>query len=443
MTAPIQSIDIGGIDERAAEIDRPFDQASRVLSRRGGESPATEAERTDGATGDDARGRRLEGIGCRDHAPYATSMTSRSAVASDGRGLRYGIIGTGMMGCEHIVNISHLDDAVVTAVSDPHPQSLDWARTALGSNGDVAEFSDHRALLESGLCDVVVIASPNHTHHDVLLDALDAGVHLLVEKPLCTTVEHCREVIERADATDVPGRVVWMGLEYRFMPPTRRVLAEVGAGTIGGLRMVAIREHRFPFLQKVGDWNRFNRNTGGTLVEKCCHFFDLMNRLIDRPAVRVMASGGQDVNHLDERYDGEVPDILDNAFVVVDYEGGARAMLDLCMFAEASRNEQEISVVGDEGKVEALVTEGVVRIGRRSDGWGNVSTEEIADEKVRHVGMHHGASYLEHVALADAIRSNQPAEVTLRDGLAAVAIGVAAHRSIDEGRVVELAEILG
>lgn len=207
--------------------------------------------------------------------------------------------------------------------------------------------------------------------------------------------------------------------------------------------MVAIREHRFPFLQKVGDWNRFNRNTGGTLVEKCCHFFDLMNLLIGRRPLRVMASGAQDVNHLDEIYDGEVPDILDNAFVIVDYEGGARAMLDLCMFAEASRNEQEISVVGSEGKVEALVTEGIVRIGRRSDGWGNVRTDTIVDSQVRHVGMHHGASYLEHVALIEAIRSGLQPEVTLDDGLLSVALGVAAHRSIDEGRIIDLAEILG
>jgi myo-inositol 2-dehydrogenase / D-chiro-inositol 1-dehydrogenase len=57
--------------------------------------------------------------------------------------------------------------------------------------------------------------------------------------------------------------------------------------------MLTIREHRFPFLEKVGDWNRFNRNTGGTLVEKCCHFFDLMRLILRDDPVRVMASGGQ------------------------------------------------------------------------------------------------------------------------------------------------------
>jgi predicted dehydrogenase len=315
---------------------------------------------------------------------------------------------------------------------------------AVGLDTPLARFETHDQLIASGLCDAVVIASPNHTHHAVLLDVLASPLHVMVEKPLCTTVDDCIDVIAAAEAvaTRWPDRVVWMGLEYRYMPPTTAVLHEVRHGSLGAVRMVAIREHRFPFLPKVGNWNRFNRNTGGTLVEKCCHFFDLMNQVVDRRPLRVMASGAQDVNHLDERYDGETPDILDNAFVVVDYEGGARAMLDLCMFAEASRNEQEISVVGDRGKVEALVTEGVVRIGHRADGIGKVTERRVDDPAIAHRGMHHGASYLEHVAFRDAILERRPAEVTLHDGLMSVAIGAAAHRSIELGRTVDLQEVL-
>jgi predicted dehydrogenase len=358
--------------------------------------------------------------------------------------LRYGVIGTGMMGVEHINNLLRLPDAVVTAISDPHPRSRDWAQLAVGLDTPLQRFETHHELLASGLCDAVVIASPNHTHHGVLLDVLRTPHHVLVEKPLCTTVADCQEAIDLADATAArwPGRVVWMGLEYRYMPPTQAVVREVADGTIGRLRMVAIREHRFPFLVKVGNWNRFTRNTGGTLVEKCCHFFDLMNLLVGTPPLRVMASGAQDVNHLDESYDGERPDILDNAYVIVEYAGGVRAMLDLCMFAEASRNEQEISVVGDAGKVEALVTEGVVRVGRRADGIGKVSERLVHDDGVRHEGMHHGASYLEHVAFMDAIRRGIPAAVTLQDGMMSVAVGAAAHRSIDEGRPVTIQEVL-
>lgn len=358
--------------------------------------------------------------------------------------LRYGVIGTGMMGVEHIANLLHLEGAAVTAISDPHPESRSWARLAVGLDTPLHLFESHHDLLASGECDAVVIASPNHTHHEVLLDVLSTPHHVMVEKPLCTTVAHCAEVVAAADATAVewPDRVVWMGLEYRYMPPTTAVLHEVRQGSVGDVRMVAIREHRFPFLPKVGNWNRFTRNTGGTLVEKCCHFFDLMNLVVGRPPLRVMASGGQDVNHLDESYDGEVPDILDNAYVVVEYEGGARAVLDLCMFAEASRNEQEISVVGHLGKVEALVTEGVVRVGRRADGIGRVTERAVHDDAIRHQGMHHGASYLEHVGFRDAIVHGRPAAVTLHDGLLSVAVGEAAHRSIELGRPVAMQEVL-
>ena len=359
--------------------------------------------------------------------------------------IRYGVIGTGMMGIEHINNLLQLPGARVTAVADPHEASRAWAQLAVGLDTPLATFESHHELLASGLCDAVVIATPNFTHHEVLLDVLRTPHHVMVEKPLCTTVPHCLEAIEVATSTSErwPDRVVWMGLEYRYMPPTAAVLHEVRGGAVGTVQMVAIREHRFPFLPKVGNWNRFNRNTGGTLVEKCCHFFDLMNLLVGTTPVRVMASGAQDANHLDERYDGETPDILDNAYVIVEYEGGARAVLDLCMFAEATKNEQEISVVGPLGKVEAMVSEGIVRIGRRADGMGQYSERPVHDPAVLHTGMHHGASYLEHVDFADAIRTGVAASVTLHDGLMSVAIGVAAHRSIAERRPVTIHEVLG
>lgn len=392
------------------------------------------------------------------------TATNSSATAP----VRYGVIGTGMMGVEHIQNILAIEGAEVTAVADPHPESQNWARIAVrtwfdqkpyqhglvgkGSGGPVAPtnlavFDDHVEMLDSGLVDAVVIASPNHTHLDVLLDVLDRPIHVLVEKPLCTTLADCRRVVEAADAATerFPDRVVWMGLEYRYMPPIRRLLAEVEAGTVGQPRMVAIREHRFPFLVKVDNWNRFSRNTGGTLVEKCCHFFDLMISITGAKPVKVMASGAQDVNHLDESYDGETPDILDNAYVVVDFDNGARAMLDLCMFAEASKNEREISVVGPSGKLEALDTESLIRVGRRTDdivsGINIVSEERVNAPNVKHIGLHHGASYLEHVDFLNAIVTGRSADVTLRDGLWSAAIGFAAHRSIETGLPVRLDQL--
>jgi len=350
--------------------------------------------------------------------------------------LRYGIIGSGMMGLEHMLNVRLFDDARVTAIADPFEASRENGRK-LAPEAEI--YADYRELLARAPVDAVVISTPNSTHVDVLADVFQTDFHVLVEKPLCTTVEDCRKV--QVAARRHRG-VVWVAMEYRYMPPVTRVIEEARAGSVGSLRMMAIREHRFPFLRKVGDWNRFARNTGGTLVEKCCHFFDLMNLVMGTRPLRVFASGAQDVNHLDEVYGGEVPDILDNAYVIVDYEGGARAMLDLCMFAEATRNEQEIAIVGDKGKLECFIPESSVVIGRRTPR--SVVTHAVTvDEKILKAGFHHGSTYYEHLYFQRAIREGRPAEVSVGDGLLAVAVGQAAELSIQTRQPVELAALVG
>ena len=358
--------------------------------------------------------------------------------------MRFGVIGTGMMGIEHIANLIALDGAEVAAVCDNWEPSLKAAQHELACSGldPVPTFENQRDLLDAGLCDAVVVATPNHLHTDIVLDVASAGIPQLVEKPLATTLDDCRRIIDGIVALGAAAPLVWVGLEYRYMAPVAALIEQAHAGTVGTIRMVAIREHRFPFQPKVGDWNRFNRNTGGTLVEKCCHFFDLMRVLVPSEPVRVMASGAQDLNHLDERYCGETPDILDNAFVIVDFASGARALLDLCMFADATRNQEELSVVGDDGKLEALIPDDVVRIGTR----GRHSIGNVEERNVRTsapvVGSHHGSSFVELQRFRDAVNAGTPAECTPADGLWSVAIGHAAHLSIDEGRPVQMSELL-
>lgn len=347
--------------------------------------------------------------------------------------IRYGIIGTGMMGIEHIRNLVLLPNAEVVAAADPNERSRSWAVSAAPG---LAMFSDYREMLDRANMDAVIVATPNHTHAPVLKDVLEHGSHILCEKPLCTTVEDCRWVVDA-----VRGRrgLFWVGMEYRYAPPVGRFVSEVHGGAAGRIRMLSIREHRFPFLPKVDDWNRFNRNTGGTLVEKSCHHFDLMRHVLRAEPVRVLASGGRDVNHREESYGGEVPDIIDNAFVVVDFDNGARAMHDLCMFAEASRHAQELSAVGDRGKVECLLPEGSVVTGRRGHGSPESVHVEVPPEVLR-AGSHHGATYYELLAFHVAIQEGMPAQVSALDGLKAVAMGVAAQQSMDEGRPVAMSE---
>ena len=263
----------------------------------------------------------------------------------------------------------------------------------------------------------------------------------MCEKPLATTVADARTIVERVARYD---RVFWTGMEYRFMPPMAALIARVHAGDIGPVRMLAMREHRFPFLVKVGDWNRFSANTGGTMVEKCCHFFDLMRLILRAEPVRVYCSGGQDVNHLDERYGGRAPDIIDNSYTVVDFDGGQRAMLDLCMFADGAEEQEELVVTGPLARLRLAVPPGELEYAPRAGpGPKRVTRERIAvAADALAAGSHFGATFHQHQAFAAAVRGEGPVAVTADDGLRAVAMGVAAELSARERRAVAMAEVL-
>ncbi|KAH8050853.1 D-xylose 1-dehydrogenase [Aureococcus anophagefferens] len=319
--------------------------------------------------------------------------------------LKFCIAGTGAMGLEHIRNICLLKDrgCTIVAVADSDARGMREARETLDTCGfeDCKVFDDWHALFGCG-ADALIICTPNYQHVEGLV------------------AKHCHG-----------GKPCFMvGMEYRWMPPIAKLVETVDSKKLGATKMVSIREHRFPFLHKVGHWNRFNKWTGGTLVEKACHFFDLMRRLVQDDVVSVCASGGGGVNHQDESYDGEKPDILDFALVIVTYASGATSALDLCMFAEDMQTEA-VSVVGTLGKAEAKCPECTFRV------------EHVGvDDKIKAAGFHEGATYFELGAFATAAAHGLDVPVSVRDGTMAVAMGAAAHLSLAEGRKVDLAEIL-
>ena len=356
--------------------------------------------------------------------------------------IKYGIIGAGTMAREHILNISLIENAEVVALSDPHEASLNQCKDILKKK--VPCFKNHQDMIKENLVDVYLISSPNFTHIEILKDVIKTKKHILVEKPLCTNTKDCLEI--KKLTKDYPS-LFWTAMEYRYMPPVAKFIDEIHNKTIGELKTLTIREHRFPFLKKINNWNRFEKNTGGTLVEKCCHFFDLMRLIAKSKPISVYASGGQDVNHLDEEYDGKKPDIIDNAYVIVNFENGARSLLELCMFAENSDMQEELVATGNKGKIETSVPSNEsgkissnLRIGMR-DGETRLETIEV-DKKILEAGHHHGSTYYEHLAFLNAIKNNSNPEVSLNDGLIAVAVGEAAEKSIKLKRLVKLEEII-
>lgn len=358
------------------------------------------------------------------------------------RTINYGIIGCGMMGQEHLRNIALLDGAQVAAIFEP---DAEMAKEAISFAPEATLCESLEALLDRDDLDCLLVASPNHLHVPQLKVIAERNpLPLLMEKPLFTNPKDEETLLAFKDTYPAP---IWVAMEYRYMPAIQTFIDEVNKAT-GGVKMLTIREHRFPFLSKVGHWNRFNENSGGTLVEKCCHFFDLMRLIIGADPVRIMASAGQEVNHLDETYDGKASDIWDTAYVIVDFANGARGMLELSMYAEGSKFQEEISAVGPEGKIEALVPGpgrfwpehlgappvSQVIISPRSPK-GPKTVEVPVDPTILEAGDHNGSTFYQHQRFLEVVRGNGTPEVTLMDGLQAVKMGLLAQSSATDGNV--------
>ncbi|MTH96153.1 Gfo/Idh/MocA family protein [Roseibium sp. RKSG952] len=360
--------------------------------------------------------------------------------------VNYGVIGCGMMGQEHLRNIALLPGTRISAIHEP---DAGMAALAAGLAPYARMAGSLEDLLEVPELDCLLISSPNHLHVAQMEHiARTRPLPLLVEKPLCTDPADLARLETFRDSYPAP---VWVAMEYRYMPPIAALINQAAQAT-GGIAMLTIREHRYPFLDKVGAWNRFNRYSGGTFVEKCCHFFDLMRLILQSEPVRIMASGGQAANHLAERYHGETPDVFDHGYVIVDFESGARSMLELCMFAEGARYQEEISAVGPAGKIEALVP-GPGRFWPADQGPPPVPQVIVSprhpkaprpldvpvDPRLLEVGDHNGSTYYQHERFLALVRGvTATPEVSIEDGWRAVAMGLAAQTSMQTGQAVIL-----
>jgi len=250
--------------------------------------------------------------------------------------LNIGLLGAGWFGREaHLRNLVSLEGVNVVAASSRSEDSLQQAREIAGAGLQV--FHDWRELLQIESLDAVIVSLVNNQHHAACIAAFEAGKHVLCEKPLGLTMRECDEIIAAAKAA---GRVLQVGHEMRFQRLYQHMHRMVQAGDVGNPRMIWCREFRGPMRP---GWRSSETLTGGTILEKNCHHFDLFHWMLDETPVRVAATGGRDV--LLDR------EVLDNAYVTVDFAGGQRAVLELCLFAPYG-GDCEIGVAGSLGRID-------------------------------------------------------------------------------------------
>ena len=250
--------------------------------------------------------------------------------------INIGLLGAGWFGREaHLKNLQRLPGVSVVAVSSRSADSRAASSELIGDQ--LQTFDDWRDLLKIDSLDAVIVALTNDQHHAAAMAAFAAGKHVLCEKPLGLTIAECDEIIA---ASKSAGKVLQIGHEMRHQALYQKMKSMIANGDVGDPRVMWCREYRGPMRP---GWRSSEKLTGGMLLEKNCHHFDLFNWMLDATPLRVSAFCGTDVLTGTE--------LLDNAQVIVEYEGGRRAVLEICLFAP-SGGDCEIGIVGSGGRID-------------------------------------------------------------------------------------------
>ena len=370
----------------------------------------------------------------------------RASINPTGKKPGYGIIGTGMMGREHIRAVLQLEQAELIGLCDSHPKSLKLGVAEVIRSGGKAPkiYSDTAALASDPDVDAILICTPNFTHRAVFDQVKASGKPIFLEKPMATTLEDAFYLAQ--GALRYPA-AIQLGMQYRYKSQYQLALSALDRNELGSVKMISLCEYRPPFLSKVREWNKFSEYSGGTLVEKCCHYFDLMNRIAGAPPARVYASGGRAVNFADFEYKGKPSDIDDHALVVVDYENGVKAQFALNMFSEELF--EALTVGGSEGTLhtEEYASFKPDRPSRSSiriqtpdhpayEGIDCTFPEDIE------IGGHYGSTLFEHQRFRDQLTGATNDGATCAEGLWAIITAWMAQVSMQQGNVVNVREML-
>lgn len=360
---------------------------------------------------------------------------------------RFNCIGTGTMGQEHIRVTDFEGRATIHGVYDPEPLSIENAKVAHSRYSDdpLIVYASIEEACEDPDVDGIVICTPNYSHIDAVRVAAKSGKHILVEKPVATTIADAYEIAQIAGSYD---GIFQVGLQYRYKAIYREAIHEaLERRTLGDIKTVGMAEHRMPFLDKVGQWNKFERLSGGTLVEKCCHYFDLINLFAQSRPKSVFASGSMAVNFREFENEHGKSDILDNAAVVIEYENGVRGSFSLVMFVPMFY--EEVVLCGDVGRLRAFenldfLPGETLKSGIEIFG-GETHTSRMSTPcypRAIEESGHNGATFFEHVHFVDSIDAGKSEGPTAMDAFWSVIVGVAAETSAATGAVVEVAGLL-
>ncbi len=331
--------------------------------------------------------------------------------------LHFAILGAGRIGRVHAAAVASVPGATLAAIADPVPEAAEAIRAAYG-----CAVSTIDAILADPSIDAVVICTPTDTHADLIERFARAGKAIFCEKPVdlsLARVAECLKVVAAEKAT------LMVGFNRRFDPDFMAVKAAIDAGRIGAVEMVTIisRDPGAPPPEYI-------TRSGGMFRDMTIHDFDMARWLLGEEVESVFASASVLV---DPRI-GALGD-FDSANVILRTASGRQAVITNTRRA-AYGYDQRIEVLGATGMV-AAENHGESRI-------------EVADKDGFHRApllnffmSRYTAAYANEIsAFVTAVTNGTATPTTGEDGLMALALAEAALKSVAEGRLVAVSEVL-
>lgn len=342
--------------------------------------------------------------------------------------LRIGIVGTGGIADAHIEGYRAFpDECEITALADVVPGRAAQKAEAFALGG-ARVFDDPVAMIASGLVDLVSIATPPSTHAALAIAALDAGVHVLVEKPMAPSLEECDAMLA---AQERSGKVLSVVAQNRFRDDMATLKEVVDSGLLGSISHVRVDSAWWRGLPYYDLWWRgtWEKEGGGCTLNHAIHHIDLLLWLLGSPTeITAMLANAQHDN-------AEVEDL---SVAVFRYD---RALAQLTSSVVHHGEEQAIVIQG----AHARVSQPFSAVAERSRPDGFPQPGGDPDVVARLDAFVAGRTPLAHLGhegqigdLLSAIRDNRPPIAGGQDGRNAIEVVTAVYKAGFEREFVTL-----
>jgi predicted dehydrogenase len=330
--------------------------------------------------------------------------------------MKVAVIGVGSMGMNHARVYAELPEVELVGVADVNDVAAQKVARLRGTRS----FGDYRDMLQECQPDIVSIAVPTQFHYQVVLDALDAGCHVLVEKPIAATVAEGSEMSARAKAK---GLKLVVGHIVRFNPAVQMLKSQLDVGALGQIFQIRCRRLG-PFPTRIQDV--------GVVIDLATHDLDIMSYLIGSKVTRLYAETEQKIHSAYE----------DTLVGTIRFSNGVLGSLNIDWLTPTKI--RELAVTGERGMflVDDLNQELYFYENQEANGneWSNLALLHgvSVGRMIRYPINRREPLRAELEAFIAAVRDDLPPPVSAEDGLAALELAQALVRSGQTGLVVEM-----